>query len=122
VRLNFEKLEPARVREGRFASNTGDRFGAFEVIGPIGRVLTIMAADSNGVDEAQGWEHVSVSTSSRCPNWAEMCYIKDLFWAPDECVVQYHPPRKDYVNVHDYTLHMWRHPALPFPMPPKVCV
>jgi hypothetical protein len=47
-----------------------------------------------------------------------MCWIKDLFWNDDERVVQYHPPKKDYVNVHGGTLHLWRptETELPYPM------
>ena len=48
-----------------------------------------------------GWEHVSVSLpgQSRCPRWDEMCFIKDLFWAEDECVVQYH--HEGYLQSHN---------------------
>lgn len=50
-----------------------------------------------------GWEHVSVSFASRCPTWDEMCEVKDIFWTPEECVVQYHPPAKtgdvNYIKV-----------------------
>lgn len=56
----------------------------------------------------EGWEHVSVSTEGRCPTWDEMCFVKDLFWLPEETVVQYHPPQSEYVNHHPYCLHLWR--------------
>lgn len=57
-----------------------------------------------------GWEHVSVSPKNqkRCPTWDEMCAIKDMFFNPEETVVQYHPPKSDYVNIHPYCLHLWR--------------
>ena len=61
-----------------------------------------------GSEEAEWWEHVSVSLKHRCPNWQEMCFVKDLFWSEDELVVQFHPPRSDYVNHHPYCLHLWR--------------
>ena len=70
----------------------------------------------------EGWEHVSVSRISRCPNWAEMCQIKNLFFEPSECVVQYHPPADEYVNHHPYCLHLWRLEKGEFPMPPKELV
>ncbi|WP_456813633.1 MULTISPECIES: DUF7694 domain-containing protein [unclassified Bradyrhizobium] len=44
------------------------------------------------------WEHVAVSTPRRCPNWEEMCFVKDLFWNEEECVMQLHPPHSQYVN------------------------
>lgn len=66
-----------------------------------------------------GWEHVSVSTESRCPRWGEMCQIKDLFFEEDEWVIQYHPAKSDYVNVHEFCLHMWRPLNDTLPIPPK---
>lgn len=66
-----------------------------------------------------GWDHVSVSIPSerRCPTWEEMCYIKDLFFEPEECAVQYHPSKKDYVNNHPYCLHIWRCQSIEIPKP-----
>jgi hypothetical protein len=29
------------------------------------------------------------------------------------------PPDEDNINVNPYVLHMWRHPTLRHPMPPK---
>lgn len=32
-----------------------------------------------------GWEHVSVTLSvKRCPDWEEMCMIKNMFWDEDD--------------------------------------
>ena len=57
---------------------------------------------------AMGWEHVSVSRKDRCPTWDEMCQVKDLFWDDQDCVVQFHPPKAEYVNNHPNCLHLWR--------------
>jgi hypothetical protein len=117
------RLEEGRVLHGRQASRRHDRYGAFSVHGPCGEMLTIIACDG-GVPypELAGWEHVSVSTRRRIPNWREMCFVKDLFWAPEECVVQYHPPRSEYVNNHEYTLHLWKWTKGEFPLPPSILV
>src|SRR5688572_20307232 len=57
----------------------------------------------------EGWEHVSVTLNrSRCPTWEEMCEIKGMFWNDDECVVQFHAPKSDYINNHPYCLHLWK--------------
>jgi hypothetical protein len=69
-----------------------------------------------------GWEHVSVSRSDRCPTWDEMCQIKDLFWDEDDCVVQYHPPKEDWVNNHPNCLHLWRPIGVEVPRPPAILV
>lgn len=65
-----------------------------------------------------GWEHVSVSFNHRCPTWEEMCEIKRMFFHPDEVVVQYHPAESEYVNNHQYCLHLWRPQKQDMPMPP----
>jgi len=68
-----------------------------------------------------GWDHVSVSTDQRCPTWDEMCAIKDAFFSPEECCVQFHPAKSDYRNYHPFCLHIWRCQA-GFPTPPGVFV
>ncbi len=65
-----------------------------------------------------GWDHVSVSFPDRCCTWEEMCRVKDMFFREDECVVQYHPPKSQYVNNHPYVLHLWRPQNESVPMPP----
>lgn len=119
-----EKLEAGRETAGFFATDISfGGYGKFNVHGPCGERLTIVASGADDDDhESQGWEHVSVSTKRRPPNWQEMCFVKDLFWEPDECVVQYHPPEADYVNNHPHCLHLWRHKALEFPRPPSFMV
>lgn len=70
---------------------------------------------SNG----EGWEHVSVSFPRRTPTWEEMCKVKDLFWNEDETVVQFHPKKSEYVNIHPYCLHLWRKKGSDAELPEK---
>ena len=56
----------------------------------------------------EGWDHISVSLKHRCPTWNEMKFIKNLFFEPDELVIQFHPPEKDYKNIGETVLHLWR--------------
>jgi hypothetical protein len=113
------ELERRRVCTGKFASSPGDPDGAF-ILQHKGARITIIA---NAAHEGSfGWEHVSISLRYRTPTWEEMCYVKNLFWPTDECVVQYHPPDADYVNCHPFCLHLWRHIVIPFPMPPALLV
>jgi hypothetical protein len=72
--------------------------------------------------EGFGWEHVSVSLQNRTPNWREMCFLKDLFWDEEDCAVQYHPPKSEYVNRHEHCLHLWRKIGEDFPRPPREMV
>ena len=53
--------------------------GAFYIPTPyFNKDLLVVATDGSG--EGMGWQHVSVSLPKRCPNWLEMCMIKNLFW------------------------------------------
>jgi hypothetical protein len=108
-------LSQELAQYGDTAAGTGA--GLFVVRGK-GAVLRIMSAD----DQGEGWEHVSVSLHDRCPTWDEMCFVKDLFWLPEEAVFQLHPPESEYVNNHPFCLHLWRSTAVPIPLPPSIFV
>jgi hypothetical protein len=69
-----------------------------------------------------GWDHVSVSLEHRTPNWTEMSAVKDLFFYEEECVIQYHPPKSEYVNYHPFCLHLWRPQGKTIPLPPSIFV
>lgn len=92
----------------------GDEYnGIFNIPLPSGETAGVVI--SNG----GGWEHVSVSIKGRCPRWQEMCFIKQLFWEDEEEVIQYHPKKSEYVNLHPYCLHLWRPIGVELPTPPK---
>lgn len=44
---------------------------------------------------------------------------KDIFWDEEECVVQFHPPRSQYVDTHPYCLHLWKKIGETYETPPK---
>lgn len=69
-----------------------------------------------------GWEHLSISTPSRTPSWDEMCKFKDMFFEENECCVQYHPAKEDYVNQHPHCLHIWKPLECELPKPPSIYV
>jgi hypothetical protein len=114
------ELEAYRLRTGDYGSRLGDPFGVFMMPGPCGEALRALADDGRDTF----WEHVSVSTQrgKRVPNWREMCFIKDRFWSPEDCVVQFHPPQSRYVNNYSVVLHLWRCTKQDFPMPPDILV
>lgn len=122
MKSDWLHLEHARKKDGPMASLEGDHFGAFYI--RIG-TTEIIAIASDGSDEMP-WEHVSLRARTykgeRTPTWAEMCYVKDLFWGDDECVVQYHPPKADYVNHHAFVLHLWKPVGIEMPRPPIIAV
>jgi hypothetical protein len=118
-----EQFRHMRVKS-RYESHPGDRFGSFIVPAhkaPGRRQLFVIACDG----AESGWDHVSVSVYNckvQQPTWEEMCFIKGLFWNDDECVVQFHPAKADYINIHPGVLHLWKAVVQQFPMPPKICV
>ena len=114
--MSFSVPNRYRVRTGMYASDdTMTDCGAFFIPNQLerrGPPLKVIASNEGG------WEHVSVSLPHRCPTWAEMCLIKDMFWSDDEAVMQLHPRRVDYVNHHPNCLHMWRPIEAELPLPP----
>lgn len=74
------------------------------------------------VSNGDGWDHVSVSHPSKIPTWEDMQFIKDLFFKPDEIVMQIHPKNCDYVNIHPNCLHLWRPQKEAIPTPPRYMV
>lgn len=104
--MAFHVPEADRVRQGPMKSDASyGNNGAFILnVQSSSRITPVHIIASDG----EGWEHVSVSLRNRTPTWDEMCYVKDLFWDPEDVVVQFHPKRSEYVNVHPNCLHLWR--------------
>jgi hypothetical protein len=109
-----------------YRSESGDRFGVFEVLykGHIKLYCLVTDGDAEaaGLPPEYEWEHVSVSTQNRTPNWYEMDFIKDLFWSEDETVMQLHVPKLDHRNLHPHVLHLWRPRNEEIPRPPAGAV
>lgn len=61
-------------------------------------------------EDEYGWEHVSISPKkqTKIPTWQDMCQLKDIFFKDDEEALQLHPKKKEYVNVMDNCLHLWK--------------
>jgi hypothetical protein len=97
----------------------GPSSGFFNINGPKGRPLRVMASSGHG------WDHVSVGAHLFTPGWDEMEFIKRLFFKPEEYCFQAHPPLKEYITG-DYpggnslfVLHIWRPTEQDFPKPPS---
>lgn len=120
---NLEQLEKYRLRDverALYGYNGDGREGVFKVY--VGGKSFMVIASTGG-----GWDHVSVTKANggkRTPTWDEMCAIKEMFFLPDEVVVQYHPRKAEYVNIHEHCLHLWRPNAegVEIPTPPMLYV
>lgn len=113
--MSFHVPDQYRIRMPRYPAGEAHN-GCFVLYTGNKELLRIIA--SNG----GGWEHVSVSLENRCPTWSEMCLVKGLFWDPEDCVVQFHPPAFQYVNCHPHCLHPWRKEGSEFETPPALFV
>ena len=119
--MTFRVIEQYRIRTGALVSRESDgNNGAFLIPASAAakRPFALFTIASDG----EGWEHVSVSTPERCPTWNEMCFVKSLFWDNEDCVIQFHPPRSDYVNMHKFCLHLWRPVGSEILTPPSFLV
>lgn len=134
----FREKNPATRSGFSMNSQKGDTFGWFKI--PLHNknqeILHCLVTDGTDdwaqqVSEGQIWEHLSVhvcfqlhgrETFTRIPTWDEMCILKNLFWSADDCVVQYHPPTKDYVNNYATCLHLWCLRSQPIMRPPAIFV
>ena len=117
----FHAPNKFRMRNGFWRTDNADGpNGVFFVPNSLCKVpappLRIIASDQ------LGWEHVSVSLPDRSPTWEEMCFVKGLFWDDDDCVMQLHPPKSDWVNNHSYCLHLWRPVGAEIPRPDSIMV
>ena len=117
--MTFKVPEHARVTFGGLGSNQSYGCnGAFQLKCPTGAKLFAIVSDG------EGWEHVSVTVqnSKRNPSWAEMCWVKNQFWDEEDCAMQFHPPKSEYVNNHQFCLHLWRPTGQHFPTPASILV
>ena len=115
MRQNFDHIEKFRELTGAYAFKKGDPYGMFFFPYKIGRPALKVLCGPRGAE----WEHISVSLPTRTPFWEEMCYIKKLFFEDEECVLQIHPPKSEYVNNHPFCLHLWRCTNFELPRPPS---
>lgn len=75
--------------------------------------------------DGEGWQHVSVSLEHepKTPRWELICKVKELFWETEDAVIQIHPPASEYVNNHEFCLHLWRcTDGREQPLPPSILV
>jgi len=124
--MSFKAPEKYRLKEGPMGSDESYGINGVFVI-PIHIDCQIRCIASDGA----GWEHVSISEMVnikkkrplvRTPSWNIMCKVKNLFWDEEDCVIQFHPPKSEYVNRHPNVLHLWRKIGVKIETPPKILI
>lgn len=117
--MSFKTPEQYRITKGQLRS-TADYGcnGAFHIPTRPGQPpFTVICSDQ------MGWQHISVSLPGRCPTWDEMCKVKAMFWDDEDCVMQLHPPKSQWISNHPYCLHLWAPmDGQRIPMPPSEMV
>jgi len=119
----FHVPEKSRITNTLHPLATNSSFGnngAFQIELGSDTYAHIIASDG------MGWEHVSVHIEeykkSETPTWDEMCLIKNTFWDEEDCVIQFHPPKSEYVNQHENVLHLWRKIGFEQPLPDSILI
>jgi hypothetical protein len=121
-RTNLAPYRDQRMEEDWFGQSGEDRLGQNGIFYlPKDGIQFWCICTLN--DANVPWEHVSthIEKVDRTPTWEEMCWLKNLFWAEDEAVIQVHPPAKKHVNCHPFTLHLWKS-IRPLELPPWYAV
>lgn len=58
--------------------------------------------------DGKNWVHLSVSKRKQYPSWDEFSQVKDLFLGSESLAIQVLPPRSEWVNDHNYCLHLYQ--------------
>lgn len=132
IRLSLLNEYRSRPTETRFGLNlvgeSDDHFGCFLVKTkghpkPLKIIASRFREDFPEHELANPpWNHVSVSLPNRTPTWAEMSFVKDLFFEPHEVVMQLHVGEGDHISNHEFCLHLWQPVRVAIPTPPSSMV
>lgn len=110
------KIDQYRFNKDPWVSRDGDNFGMFFI--PFHKKNEILQVICAPMDDV--WQHVSVSSRRNIPTWEHMSYIKDLFWGPEQTVIQFHPKESEYINNHPRCLHLWKKRDEETELPPSI--
>lgn len=59
------------------------------------------------LEDKKRWLHLSVSRPDRLPFWEDLREVKNTLLGPEKVAIQLLPKESEYVNAHQYTLHLW---------------
>lgn len=66
----------------------------------IGQCVVVLSRDA-------GLWHISISRKDRLPSYDELKTIRYQFLPEVEYMVQVFPPKENFVNMHQFCLHLW---------------
>lgn len=67
--------------------------------------LRVLASLETHSDKKR-FAHVSCSYPNRLPSWEDLKNVKEIFLG-DVHAFQALPPKAEWLNVHEFTLHLW---------------
>jgi hypothetical protein len=57
--------------------------------------------------DGRSFFHISLARPDRMPTWEEVSKVKNEFLGEETPAYHVIPAKKDYVNAHNYCLHIW---------------
>ena len=75
----------------------------FALINNIGLRVIIDIQERNN----ESWLHVSFSRNHKLPSYQEIKQVKTDFIGKDNVAIMIFPAQVDYVNLHEFCLHLW---------------
>ena len=76
----------------------------------------LQVLESTGIqDDGREWYHVSCArrlsqTTFELPSWDDLKFVWATFIGEDHVAYQVFPRKRDWINIHEYVLHLWHCP------------
>lgn len=110
--------------QGMAAQQEGERPNGFSYDVPSFRNgMKMHIIETYAPHDGHEWHHVSMSIKSNdgtrhaMPNYDDMVYVKQHLMGDETWAYQVFAPKADHVNIHNWTLHLWRCVDGPNPLP-----
>ena len=58
--------------------------------------------------DGNSWVHLSLSRKKSVPTWIDLVKVKEIFLGAEALALQVLPPRSEWVNVHEFCLHLYQ--------------
>jgi hypothetical protein len=100
----LRRAERWRIKTGKWASEETDGFNGHFLVPMEGELWVCRLSDG------WGFRHLSVSNAQnrKLPSWTVMCRLKEAFFGDEDWVVQYFPPKEQYINDCGWCFHLWQ--------------
>jgi hypothetical protein len=82
--------------------------GALHHVGIAPKTNGLLAIVDELVIDGKLWRHMSVSRRSRTPSHEDMMAAAQAFLDQDAVVLAIYPRRAEWVNLHQFCLHLWQ--------------